>query len=296
MTMIVSEGLKDSISKLMKDILSSSEINKPSEIKRLDDLLNRVSSYTTKEAEQYVKNKQFLEAAKLYYLLSKVTTVAGFSQDEETSEVMSSSSASWLSYVDTLLYNAVYAYSRRAIKCTNNGDYKKATEYKNKANDLEYNVKNGIINNKLEEEAAQFLEPIFQEKKVEVQAETNHSEKIFQRVSRLLSKKWEEQETITPEQISITHDYRPSKKWKERYDWSVYLVTKNDSVINQIKNVIYTLHPTFSQPVLEINDPSDGFKLDSTSWCEFEIKADVLLKKNRNVITKYHWLDFGGKR
>jgi hypothetical protein len=285
MRLKVTQDILDSISEVRKFITLLKENNKSLSTKSPYDTLNFLSLRIRRKAEQYVENKDFEEAAALYYLLSKVNLLlSSIIEDKQKSELLSSKATSDLRLVDSVLYSAINHYMLKGTKSYNTNEYQKSTEYKNKAKDLEFNIKNGIIYNKLDQEVEDLLKPLASQKQIKFETSP--------------------EETITPEQISVTNIYTPStRKGKDWYDWTVYLVVENSDVIRQIKSVIYSLHPTFYQPVREVEEPTGGFKLDSGSWGgfkfqasgwgEFEIKADIILKESREVITKYHWLNLG---
>jgi len=63
-----------------------------------------------------------------------------------------------------------------------------------------------------------------------------------------------------------------------RWDWSVWL-DGPAAELDQIDYVAYTLHPTFPNPVREINSREDRFLLKSGGWGEFTIYIDIT-KKN----------------
>jgi transcription initiation factor IIF auxiliary subunit len=96
---------------------------------------------------------------------------------------------------------------------------------------------------------------------------------------------------VTPDRITTKNDFAPLRKRKGWYNWSVYLIA-DDDIKAQIESVTYTLHPTFPQPVRTVKDPSDGFRLRTSGWGEFQIKIDIHLK-NGETISKYHWLNLG---
>jgi tetratricopeptide (TPR) repeat protein len=82
------------------------------------------------------------------------------------------------------------------------------------------------------------------------------------------------------------------------YLWELYLVGSINS-LSQISKVVYHLHPTFVNPIQEIDSGKDpdvinnGFRLKSRGWGEFQVKIRIVLK-NGHEITKYHWLTLSG--
>ena len=102
----------------------------------------------------------------------------------------------------------------------------------------------------------------------------------------------EDQLRVSPDNIRIANNSKPSFKKEGWYDWEVYLDV-DPEVARKIKSVTYTLHPTFQERVITINhDPNGKYALDENGWGEFQIRADIRLN-NDDTITKYHWLDLG---
>lgn len=65
------------------------------------------------------------------------------------------------------------------------------------------------------------------------------------------------------------------------WDWKIFLESSDD-VLNQVRCVEYTLHPTFPDPVREVcdkgNDENQAFILTGNGWGSFEVKVRILLK------------------
>jgi hypothetical protein len=53
--------------------------------------------------------------------------------------------------------------------------------------------------------------------------------------------------------------------------------------------VVYTLHPTFPNPVQVMDNRRTGFKLESAGWGEFEIHLQIA-HKNGEIRERKHWL------
>ena len=61
---------------------------------------------------------------------------------------------------------------------------------------------------------------------------------------------------------------------RPHYKWRVF-IDEAQPVLDRIKEVIYTLHPTFPQPSQKRDDPKDGFALETAGWGEFTLLIDV---------------------
>ncbi len=75
---------------------------------------------------------------------------------------------------------------------------------------------------------------------------------------------------------------------KDWWSWSVWLDGTAEE-LKKVDHVVYTLHPTFPNPVREIKDRSSQFRLDSAGWGEFEIYIEIVPKDGRSTMLK-HWL------
>ncbi|KAA3618531.1 MAG: hypothetical protein D8M58_21345 [Calditrichaeota bacterium] len=61
----------------------------------------------------------------------------------------------------------------------------------------------------------------------------------------------------------------------DRWDWEVYLDDNGSGELAQVKFVEYILHPTFLNPVRNVKDPQNGFRLKSNGWGTFDVKAFI---------------------
>ncbi len=69
-----------------------------------------------------------------------------------------------------------------------------------------------------------------------------------------------------------TH-YKGNDWWK----WSVWLDGPKRE-LDRIDHVVYTLHPTFREPVRRITDRKTNFRLDSAGWGAFDIYLELIPK------------------
>ncbi len=73
-----------------------------------------------------------------------------------------------------------------------------------------------------------------------------------------------------------------------RFEWKVSVVA-NGSTLDSIRSVEYTLHPSFSNPVVLVTNRQTNFALKANGWGEFYIYAKILYRDGR-VERKRHWL------
>jgi transcription initiation factor IIF auxiliary subunit len=81
-----------------------------------------------------------------------------------------------------------------------------------------------------------------------------------------------------------------SEKYEEDdwWSWSVW-IEGSETDLDEIKNVEYTLHPTFRDPVRTVATRRNKFKLASGGWGIFPIYARVL-KKDGSTFRLNHQL------
>lgn len=77
------------------------------------------------------------------------------------------------------------------------------------------------------------------------------------------------------------------KKYEDDwYDWCVF-VDEDLEVINTIRSVEYTLHPTFPNPVRVIKDKTSRFVLFSSGWGGFRIKVRIDYENGSSLKTSF---------
>ena len=90
--------------------------------------------------------------------------------------------------------------------------------------------------------------------------------------------------------MTIQIQQQTTPKGKDWWEWSVWLEGVKKE-LDAIDHVVYTLHPTFSNPVVSVANRKTGFRLDSSGWGEFMIYIQV---KNKDGSTnkRRHYLKF----
>ena len=73
------------------------------------------------------------------------------------------------------------------------------------------------------------------------------------------------------------------------WHWSVFLDDDGSGDLEQVEYVDYVLHPTFPNPRRTIRDPKTRFKLTTSGWGTFSIRAFVHTKSNE-IIRREHYL------
>jgi hypothetical protein len=77
------------------------------------------------------------------------------------------------------------------------------------------------------------------------------------------------------------------------WEWAVWLEGE-EVELDRVREVTYTLHPTFPQPVRTTADRASKFKLESAGWGEFMIFAGVKTI-DAGDLELHHWLSFGSE-
>ena len=84
--------------------------------------------------------------------------------------------------------------------------------------------------------------------------------------------------------------YKISQDFKYEGDdwWSWWIwIESDEEMLNDIDFVIYTLHPTFYDPVRKISDRKSKFKLATDGWGTFTIHAKVVFKDKKEIPLKH---------
>ncbi len=88
--------------------------------------------------------------------------------------------------------------------------------------------------------------------------------------------------------MSIRVEQAATRRGQDSWDWSVWL-EGTDEVLDQIESAEYVLHPTFPNPVREMSNRANNFRLNARGWGEFMIHVNIHLKDGETV--RYdHWL------
>lgn len=90
--------------------------------------------------------------------------------------------------------------------------------------------------------------------------------------------------------LNVNSDYKISQGFKyEGDDWWTWWIwiEADDVLLNEIEVVVYTLHPTFYEPVRRITDRKSKFKLKTDGWGTFTIYAKVILKDKEEIALKH---------
>ncbi len=88
--------------------------------------------------------------------------------------------------------------------------------------------------------------------------------------------------------MSIRVEQEATRISQGSWDWSVWLEGTGE-VLDQIESAEYVLHPTFPNPVREMSNRANNFRLNARGWGEFMIHVNIHLKDGETV--RYdHWL------
>jgi hypothetical protein len=97
--------------------------------------------------------------------------------------------------------------------------------------------------------------------------------------------------------MSVTVNQNTIYKGNDWWQWSVW-IEGDDRELDQLEYVVYTLHPSFPQPIQKISNRSTKFRLSASGWGSFMIFIEIKYKDQRIEKTE-HWLKLeypsGGK-
>ncbi len=89
-------------------------------------------------------------------------------------------------------------------------------------------------------------------------------------------------ELNTNYKIAQGFSYQGDDWWK----WWLWIDAADD-MLDEIEHVVYTLHPTFANPVRKTSDRRSHFKLETEGWGTFVIRAKVVLKDGSEILLKH---------
>jgi len=73
---------------------------------------------------------------------------------------------------------------------------------------------------------------------------------------------------------------------KDRWEWSVWLEGTPEE-LDDVGRVVYILHPTFRNPVREVEDRSTKFRLETSGWGTFTIRARAVHSDGRETLLQH---------
>ena len=82
--------------------------------------------------------------------------------------------------------------------------------------------------------------------------------------------------------IEQAFKYQDDNWWK----WSIW-IEGEDSDLDLIDYVVYTLHSTFPNPVRKMTNRDEKFKLSTEGWGVFRIYAKLGLKDEREIMLEH---------
>jgi transcription initiation factor IIF auxiliary subunit len=67
-------------------------------------------------------------------------------------------------------------------------------------------------------------------------------------------------------------------KGDDWWDWEAFIDDEGSGELSNVDYVEYVLHPTFPNPLRKITNPQGGFRLKTSGWGPFYLKAFVHYK------------------
>jgi transcription initiation factor IIF auxiliary subunit len=73
--------------------------------------------------------------------------------------------------------------------------------------------------------------------------------------------------------IAQDQEYEGGDWWS----WSVW-IEAHPVELEKIEKVVWRLHPTFPEPVREVSNRKEKFRLETGGWGTFRVRAEVVMK------------------
>ena len=82
--------------------------------------------------------------------------------------------------------------------------------------------------------------------------------------------------------INQHQDYLGSDRWR----WSVWL-DGDSGELDAVDYVTYILHPTFHNPVRRVTDRFTNFRLETSGWGTFTVRANVIYRDGHESLLEH---------
>jgi transcription initiation factor IIF auxiliary subunit len=86
--------------------------------------------------------------------------------------------------------------------------------------------------------------------------------------------------------IKLVYTSEEDSEDPKYFYWNVYLDAPS-TVLDQIKEVTYTLHPTFTKREVKKTNRDEGFMLVAKGWGSFHLKLEIVNKENKKSRIDY---------
>ena len=83
--------------------------------------------------------------------------------------------------------------------------------------------------------------------------------------------------------IAPSQDYKGHDYW----DWSAWIEAEPPAALRQIQRVVWILHPTFKRSRVESTDVDHAFRLDTSGWGTFLLRAELHLSDGSTTTIKH---------
>lgn len=87
-------------------------------------------------------------------------------------------------------------------------------------------------------------------------------------------------------QVKQDFEYQGSERWK----WWTWIESDDDPALAKVASVVWKLHHSFAQPIVEVDDASTKFRIERVGWGTFTIGVEVRLK-SKEVVQLEHPLE-----
>ena len=73
--------------------------------------------------------------------------------------------------------------------------------------------------------------------------------------------------------LRIRNDWK--YEFEDYWKWGAFLDDSGSGELNNVEYVEYILHPTFKNPVRRVTDKNSGYRLNTSGWGTFLLRAIV---------------------
>ncbi|MDQ3902816.1 MAG: hypothetical protein M3247_04055 [Thermoproteota archaeon] len=147
----MSPNLLASLAPLVKIAISPKENNNQLKIEPIYIILSKISEEVAKDAEKSIEQDNFDEVAYIFLLISEVLRgISSVIANTDASDLLKKESEQWLYRADSMIGKVAKIYSDQALISDLNAEFSKASEYRNKADSLSFDIRRQVADDIIE--------------------------------------------------------------------------------------------------------------------------------------------------
>ena len=86
--------------------------------------------------------------------------------------------------------------------------------------------------------------------------------------------------------INVVYSSAPDENDPKWFYWTVHIETE-PTILEDINEVIYSLHPTFSTQKIPVTNREEGFKIYAKGWGRFKLKIEIVSNGGSKMKIEY---------